>query len=188
MVMHTHPELQGSRAVSDRLDRLKIPRARLAHLPTPFEFLCGLPCPPGEARLFVKRDDCTGLGLGGNKTRKLEFSFGAAQAAGADTIITCGAWQSNHVRQTAAAAARLGMEFHAVLSNPIGRTSDIYSFSGNLLLDRLFGANLHFVVHDEGAIASEMEAVAAQARAEGRAPFIIPLGASDGVGALGYAL
>ena len=174
--------------IAQWLDRLDIPRTPLGHLPTPLEFMCSLASGAGAVRLFVKRDDCTGLGFGGNKTRKLEFAIGAALAAGADTIITWGAWQSNYVRQVAAAAAQSGMEFHAVVSNPIDRQTDIYFSSGNLLLDRLFGADLHFVADDEDATAREIERIAAEVQADGRTPYVIPIGASNGVGALGYAV
>lgn len=166
----------------------RYPRFALAHLPTPLEAMHSLSGQLASARLFVKRDDCTGLGLGGNKTRKLEFSVGAAVAAGADTLITSGSWQSNHVRQAAAAAAQAGLSFHAVICDPVARGTDAYSASGNLLLDRLFGAELHFVADEGEATHRQIEIVSALTKAKGRVPHVIPLGASNGIGALGYAV
>src|ERR1700748_3728590 len=93
-------------------------------------------------RLWIKRDDCTGLATGGNKTRKLEFLMGDAAAKGADTIITQGATQSNHARQTAAAAAKFGMECHLLLEDRTGYQSPDYTLNGNVLLDQLHGASL----------------------------------------------
>ena len=113
-----------------------LPRARLATLPTPLE---RGPQLPGGARLWVKRDDLTGLGMGGNKARKLEFLCGAAIAAGARSLVTVGAAQSNHCRMTAAAGAVLGLEVHLVLS---GERPDVAT--GNQLLSMMFGAQLHY--------------------------------------------
>jgi D-cysteine desulfhydrase family pyridoxal phosphate-dependent enzyme len=161
-------------------------RIRLAHLPTALEAMPRLSERSPDVRLFIKRDDCTGLGLGGNKTRKLEFVVGHAQAKGATCLVTCGGWQSNHVRQTAAAAARLGLECHAILWDVTGRRTKSYSSSGNLLLDKLFGATLHFVA-DEKEAAIQTEQLSAKITWEGGVPYVIPLGASDPIGALGYA-
>jgi L-cysteate sulfo-lyase len=118
------------------------PRVQLAHLPTPLEFLPRLSEALGGPEIWVKRDDCTGLATGGNKTRKLEFSMGEAQERGADTIITVGAVQSNHVRQTAAAACKLGMKCEVLLEHRVTDPTDLYRTSGNVLLDRIFAANL----------------------------------------------
>ncbi|MDH5617200.1 MAG: pyridoxal-phosphate dependent enzyme, partial [Gammaproteobacteria bacterium] len=118
------------------------PRIRLAHLPTPLEFLPRLTEALGGPEIWVKRDDCTGLATGGNKTRKLEFSMGEALERGADTIITVGAVQSNHVRQTAAAACKLGLKCEVLLEHRVSEPSELYRTSGNVLLDRIFGANL----------------------------------------------
>ena len=96
----------------------------------------------GGPRLWIKRDDCTGLSSGGNKTRKLEFLMGDALSKGADTVITQGAIQSNHARQTAAAAARLGLACHLLLEDRTGNNSPDYTLNGNVLLDRLHGASL----------------------------------------------
>src|SRR5512143_1387884 len=117
----------------------KLPRVRLAHLPTPLHELPRLARALGGPRLFVKRDDQTGLATGGNKTRKLEFSVGEALRQGADTLVTLGAVQSNHARQTAAAAARCGLRCSLVLG---GQPPAVEN--GNLLLDRLLGAEVVF--------------------------------------------
>ena len=120
----------------------KFPRVSLAHLPTPLEYLPRLSEHLGGPEIYVKRDDCTGLATGGNKTRKLEFSMGEALEQGADTVITVGAIQSNHVRQTAAAACKLGLKCEVLLEHRIGSPSKTYTTSGNVFLDRIFGANL----------------------------------------------
>ena len=121
----------------------KFPRVSLAHLPTPLEYLPRLSEHLGGPNIYVKRDDCTGLASGGNKTRKLEYSMAAALEEDADTIITVGAVQSNHVRQTAAAACKLGLKCEVLLEHRIADPSEYYAGSGNVLLDKIFGANLH---------------------------------------------
>lgn len=161
------------------------PRASLAHLPTPLEFMPRLSEHMGGPDIYVKRDDCTGLATGGNKTRKLEFSMGAALAEGADTIITVGAVQSNHVRQTAAAACKLGLACEVMLEHRVQEASDTYSKSGNVFLDRIFGANLRDYPGGSDFDAAMLE-VAAEVRANGGKPYYIPGGASNTVGALGY--
>ena len=161
------------------LDRL--PRVRLAHLPTPVEELTSLSALLGGPRLFMKRDDCTGLATGGNKTRKLEYLVGDAQAKGADTLITEGGVQSNHCRQTAAAARRVGMDCILVLQR--GYAGEL---TGNLLLDQILGARL-ILVDDAAGRAAESAKLEAELRAQGRSPYVIPTGGSNGVGALGYA-
>jgi L-cysteate sulfo-lyase len=161
------------------------PRATLAHLPTRLEFLPRLTKHLGGPQIWVKRDDCTGLATGGNKTRKLEFSMGEALEQGADTIITVGAVQSNHVRQTAAAAAKLGMHCEILLEHRVENPGGLYLRSGNVLLDRIFGANLR--EYKKGTnFDAEMETIAGEIRANGGVPYIIPGGASNPVGALGY--
>lgn len=139
----------------------------------------------GGPRLWVKRDDCTGLALGGNKTRKLEFSMAEALAQGADTVITVGAVQSNHVRQTAAAACKLGLRCEVLLEHRVTDPSDAYANSGNVLLDRIFGANLREYPGGTDFDAAMAE-VAAEIEASGGKPYLIPGGASNRVGALGY--
>ena len=160
-------------------------RVSLAHLPTPLEHLPRLSEHFGGPDIFVKRDDCTGLATGGNKTRKLEFSMGEALQQGADTIITVGAVQSNHVRQTAAAACKLGLACEVMLEHRVQDPSDTYRNSGNVFLDRIFGANLR--EYPAGSdFDSAMEEVAAEVRARGGKPYWVPGGASNTVGALGY--
>jgi len=161
------------------------PRIPLAHLPTPLERLSKLSAHVGGPEIWVKRDDCTGLGFGGNKTRKLEFLLGEARAAGADTVITVGGVQSNHARQTAAAAARVGMRCELVLPRVVPRAGVEYDEGGNVLLDRLFGAQL-FVVPDEAAAAREIQARLAAAEARGARAVVHPPGGSTPTGALGY--
>lgn len=163
----------------------QFPRVNLAHLPTPLEHLPNLSKHLGGPDIWVKRDDCTGLASGGNKTRKLEFSMAAALAEGADTIVTVGAVQSNHVRQTAAAAAKLGMACEVLLEHRVTDPSEPYANSGNVFLDKIFGANLR--EYPGGTdFDSAMEKVAGEVRAAGGKPYIVPGGASNTVGALGY--
>jgi L-cysteate sulfo-lyase len=164
----------------------RFPRVHLAHLPTPLEPMDRLSKHLGGPRLWIKRDDCTGLSTGGNKTRKLEFLLGEALAKGADTVITQGATQSNHARQTAAGAAKLGLGCHILLEDRTGDKSEAYTMSGNVLLDRLHGASLSKRAGGTDMNA-EMEALAADLRDKGRRPYVIPGGGSNPVGALGYA-
>lgn len=139
----------------------------------------------GGPRFWVKRDDCTGLSSGGNKTRKLEFLMADAQAQGADTIITQGATQSNHARQTAAASAKLGMACHILLEDRTGSNDGNYIMNGNVLLDRLHGATVS--KRPGGSdMNAEMETLADNLRAAGKNPYIIPGGGSNPIGALGY--
>jgi len=163
----------------------EFPRVALAHLPTPLEFMPRLSEHLGGPEIYVKRDDCTGLATGGNKTRKLEFSMGEALEQGADTVITVGAIQSNHVRQTAAAACKLGMACEVLLEHRVGQPSDTYTNSGNVFLDKLFGANLREYPGGTDFDAA-MDAVAEEVRTNGGKPYFIPGGASNTVGALGY--
>ncbi|MDA0705031.1 MAG: D-cysteine desulfhydrase [Proteobacteria bacterium] len=163
----------------------KFPRVSLAHLPTPLEHMPRLSKHLGGPQIWVKRDDCTGLATGGNKTRKLEFSMAAALAEGADTIVTVGAVQSNHVRQTAAAACKLGLACEVLLEHRVKRPSEPYANSGNVLLDRIFGANLR-EYPDGTDFAAAMDKVADEIRVAGGKPYLIPVGASNTVGALGY--
>jgi D-cysteine desulfhydrase family pyridoxal phosphate-dependent enzyme len=156
-----------------------LPRFPLAHLPTPVEDLSALSTKLGGPRLLVKRDDQTGLALGGNKTRKLEFLLGEALAQHADVVITAGAAQSNHCRQTAAAAARAGLACHLVLG---GQPPDVPN--GNVLLDRLLGAQIHWTGPERRG--ERLGEVAASLRAQGRHPYVVPYGGSNAVGAMGY--
>jgi L-cysteate sulfo-lyase len=163
----------------------RFPRIKLAHLPTPLEYLPRLSEKLGGPAIFVKRDDCTGLASGGNKTRKLEFLMADALAQDADTIITQGAVQSNHARQTAAAAARLGLQCELLFENRIREPNPVYLNSGNVFLDRLFGAGIHH--HPGGTdMNAAMAELAAGLREQGRKPYVIPGGGSNRIGALGY--
>jgi L-cysteate sulfo-lyase len=161
------------------------PHVPLAHLPTPLEFMPRLSEALGGPKIYVKRDDCTGLATGGNKTRKLEYAMGEALARGADTIITVGAVQSNHVRQTAAAACKLGLRCEVLLEHRVQEPTELYRTSGNVLLDRIFGANLREYATGTDFDAA-MAAVAEEVEAAGGKPYIVPGGASNPVGALGY--
>ncbi|MDO9710964.1 D-cysteate sulfo-lyase [Paracraurococcus lichenis] len=163
----------------------RFPRVRLGHLPTPLEPMERLTKHLGGPKLWIKRDDCTGLSTGGNKTRKLEFLMADALAQGADLVITQGATQSNHARQTAAACARLGLACHILLEDRTGYTDPAYARSGNVLMDKLHGATVSR--RPGGAdMQAEMETVAEEMRAAGRRPYVIPGGGSNPIGALGY--
>lgn len=154
-------------------------RLRLGCLPTP---LHAGPRLPGGARLMVKRDDLTGLGMGGNKVRKLEFLCADALRRGADTLVTVGAAQSNHARLTAAAGAVLGMPTHLVLG---GERPD--AVAGNQLLDALFGATLHYPGTDDWTELEEhMHRLVQDLIGEGRRPYEIAIGGSTQVGVLGF--
>lgn len=163
----------------------RFPRVSLAHLPTPLEHMPRLSEHLGGPQIYVKRDDCTGLATGGNKTRKLEFSMAAALEQGADTIVTVGAVQSNHVRQTAAAACKLGLRCEVLLEHRIDEPSDDYLNSGNVLLDRIYGANIREYPGGTDFDAA-MQAVVDDVNAAGGKAYIIPGGASNQIGALGY--
>jgi L-cysteate sulfo-lyase len=163
----------------------QFPRVSLAHLPTPLEHLPRLSKHLGGPEIWIKRDDCTGLASGGNKTRKLEFSMAAALDEGADTIITVVAVQSNHVRQTAAAAAKLGLACEVLLEHRVTEPSEPYANSGNVFLDKIFGANLREYPGGTDFDAA-MNEVADEVIAAGGKPYIIPGGASNAIGALGY--
>jgi len=154
-------------------------RVPIAFLPTPLVEMRRLTEELGGPRIFVKRDDQTGLATGGNKARKLEFLIAEALGEGADTVLTTGAAQSNHARQTAAAGAMYGLRSVLVL-----RGSRPDHWNGNLLLDDLLGARVHWA----GAkpLQETMTEVAMEEKAAGRRPYLIPLGGSNRVGALGY--
>ena len=163
----------------------RFPRISLAHLPTPLEFLPRLSKYLGGPNIYVKRDDCTGLGIGGNKTRKLEFLIADALEKKATVVITPGAVQSNHVRQTAAAACKVGMKCELVFSKIFENSSDPYLNSGNVFLDKIFGANIREIDKDSD-VNIVMEKVAEELREQGEIPYIIPSGGSNPIGALGY--
>ncbi len=161
------------------MQHFEFPRQSLGFFPTPLHELKNLSAALGGPQLFIKRDDLTGLALGGNKTRKLEYLVGAAVAREADTLITAGAIQSNHCRQTAAAAAKMGMTCHLVLGGSAPSAAN-----GNLLLDGLLGATIHWAgEHRKG---EDIPRIAEELRAAGRRPFIVPYGGSNEIGALGF--
>jgi len=160
-------------------------RIRLAHLPTPLEYLPRLTRALGGPEVWIKRDDCTGLSSGGNKTRKLEFLLAQARERDADVVLTQGATQSNHARQTAAGAAKLGLACHLLLEDRTGKTERSYTESGNVLLDHLHGASIEHCAPSSD-MNGELERIAARLRAAGRRPYLIPGGGSNPIGALGY--
>ena len=165
-------------------------RFPLGHFPTALEPMDNLAAHlrrshPQVPRLWVKRDDCTGLATGGNKTRKLEFLVGEAIRQQADVLITQGATQSNHARQTAAAAARAGMECKLFLEQRQIRDEE-YEFSGNVLLDDLLGAEIVDRLPAGTDMQARMEQLAENLRAQGKRPYVIPGGGSNPLGAVGY--
>lgn len=163
---------------------IKIPeRISLANLPTPIEKLNRLSNVLGGPEIFIKRDDQTGTELSGNKVRKLEYSLKEALDEGCDYLITCGGIQSNHCRATAAAAVKLGMKSCLVL-----RGEDTDQPEGNLLIDRLLGADIVFITAEEyiNKRAEIMEGIKKELSKKGFKPYIIPEGASNGIGGFGY--
>ena len=162
----------------------RFPRRFLAHLPTPLEPMERLSSELG-CEIWIKRDDCTGLSTGGNKTRKLEFLMAEAEDSGADIVLTQGAIQSNHARQTAAAAAKLGMDCHILLEDRAGYDSANYRSNGNVLLDRLHGASIEVFPGGHDMLA-QLETAAEERRSAGRKAYAIPGGGSNPTGALGY--
>lgn len=163
----------------------RFPRVFMAHLPTPLERLDRLSTALGGPEIWIKRDDCTGLSTGGNKTRKLEFLMAEALDMGADTIITQGATQSNHARQTAAFSAKLGMTCHILLEDRTGSNNANYKENGNVLLDHLHGATTQTFAGGTDMQAA-MEDMADGLRAKGKTVYVIPGGGSNATGALGY--
>ncbi len=166
-------------------------RAILSHTPTPIDELPNLGKHLGTANLFAKRDDCTGLGMGGNKARQLEFYLGAAVEQNADTILITGAVQSNYVRTAAAAARKMGMDIHIQLEDRVPNSSSIYRHSGNVLLNRILGATLHHFPNgeDEAEADQNLEDIADSLRSQGRNPYVIHLGPGHPpLGALGYVV
>ena len=161
------------------------PRVSLCHQPTALEKLPRLSAALGGPRLWIKRDDCTGLASGGNKTRKLEFLVADALNKDADILVTQGAVQSNHVRQTAAAACKFGLDCHALLERRVPDRAPDYETTGNVLFDHLFGTTLEYRPAGLDMNAETLE-VAEKLAAAGRKPYFIPGGGSNEVGALGY--
>jgi L-cysteate sulfo-lyase len=163
----------------------RFPRIRFAHLPTPLEHLPNLSRALEGPEIFMKRDDCTGMSTGGNKTRKLEFLLAEARAQGADIVLTQGATQSNHARQTAACAAKMRIDCHILLEDRTGKSDHDYTQSGNVLLDHLHGATIEHCASNPD-MNGELAKVAARLKADGRKPYLIPGGGSNPTGALGY--
>ncbi|MBT3307170.1 MAG: D-cysteine desulfhydrase family protein [Alphaproteobacteria bacterium] len=175
------------------MDLTAFPRTRLCNLPTPLYALDGLTKElsgsQGGPRIFIKRDDLSGLAMGGNKARQLEFYLGEAIDQGADTVITTGAIQSNHACMTAAAAAKLGLACHIQLETRVPGKGPDYGRTGNPLLDRLFGATIHIFPEgeDEQAADDAIDAIADDVREQGGRPYTIHLGGdTKPLGALGY--
>jgi D-cysteine desulfhydrase family pyridoxal phosphate-dependent enzyme len=162
-----------------------IPRVDLGGWPTPLQEAPRLGEALGLPNLWLKRDDVHPLGAGGNKLRKLEYHLGAAREAGADTVITFGAPQTNHGRQTAAACARLGLRCELVLTAKVPRAGAAYERSGNVALSKLFGATVHICADDEETGRTH-DRLVADAEAAGRKVATVPVGGSNGLGALGY--
>jgi L-cysteate sulfo-lyase len=168
------------------LDTSRFGRVSLTHLPTPLEPLERLSALLGGPALFIKRDDCTGLAFGGNKARKLEFLLAQALASGADTVVTVGAAQSNHARQTAAAAAKLGLGCVLLLRLNVPPDDPGLLRSGNVLLDKLLDAEVHLFATAEDLEAAR-PAIENELRSRARKPFFLPIGGATPVGCLGYA-
>ena len=162
----------------------QIPRVQISHTPTPLEFVPRLSEHLGR-NIYVKRDDCTGLAGGGNKTRKLEYLIADARAKGADTLITIGGLQSNHARQTAAAAAKFGFDCELILQDIEGISLSDYSTNGNILLDKLFGCKIHHLAVEQDCDEYARQLVA-QLETKNKVPYLIPIGGSNVVGSLGY--
>jgi len=160
-----------------------IPTIQLANLPTPLEEAPRLANKIGLSKLFFKRDDLTGLAGGGNKARKLEYDFAEIVNGGYDVVITAGGIQSNHARMTAAAARKLSLDVKLVLGGP-----DFKDYKGNMLLDVLFGAEIRYLVDDDAndSLTFAMEQWSNELIQKGHKPFILPIGGSTGLGALGY--
>jgi len=161
----------------------KVPSIKLANLPTPLEETPRLAKKIGISKLLFKRDDLTGFAGGGNKARKLEYDFAEILLGGYDVVITAGGIQSNHARMTAAAARKTGLDVKLVLGGP-----DFKKFQGNLLLDVLFGAEIRYLVNDDDNdhLTAAMQEWAEELIKRGKNPFIIPIGGSTGLGAVGY--
>lgn len=169
------------------MDLTRFPRVRLTQAPTPLHPLANLSRHLGGPNLWIKRDDQTGLATGGNKTRKLEFLIGDALAKGATHVVTHGATQSNHVRQTIAAANLHGLKSVALLEARVADADIDYRENGNVLLDRILGATIE---HRPAGLDmnAELLPVAERLRAAGAVPYVIPGGGSNEIGALGYVV
>jgi L-cysteate sulfo-lyase len=161
----------------------RIPRIELTTLPTACNRMDNVSRMVGGPDLYIKRDDVMELAHGGNKTRKLEYALAAALGQDAKAVVTQGGLQSNHVRQTCSGAAKVGLEAHVVLSNPVPEMEEALMGSGNFLMDQIMGAHIHIAEDGRGPV---VEKVIADLNAAGKKPYNIPAGASNGVGSLGY--
>lgn len=165
-----------------------VPRLPLTSLPTSFYKLANLSNMLSDTDIYIKRDDVMDLAHGGNKTRKLEYIFADALNSGADCVITMGGIQSNHVRQTVSAASRLGMESHVILNNPVPEMKEKMLSSGNYLMDVIMGAHSYLIDGDDDVVIAKMAQIEKELIQNGKVPYIVPLGASNGIGSLGYML
>ncbi len=162
----------------------EIPRQIITHGPTPLEHAPRLSKHLG-CQMYIKRDDCTGLAGGGNKTRKLEYLIADALLKGADTLITIGGLQSNHARQTAAAAAKFGLNCELILEDVEGTPKQDFHYNGNALLDHLLGANIHRLAINQD-LQAYSEVLIAKLIDQGKKPYLIPIGGSNVLGSMGY--
>ena len=160
-----------------------IPRIPLCRLPTALNAMTNLTREIGGPDLYIKRDDVMELAHGGNKTRKLEFALAEALSKGSRAVVTQGGLQSNHVRQTCSGAAKVGLEAHVVLSNPVPEMRDQLTANGNYLMDELMGAHIYHAESGRGPVVEELLKNLENA---GKNPYNIPAGASNGIGSLGY--
>lgn len=164
-------------------------KVNLGHYPTPLELMSRISSQFSGKNLYVKRDDCTGLGLGGNKVRQLEFYLGDALAKGCDTVLSTGAVQSNYMRTLAAAASKLGLECHIQLEDRVAGKSAVYHSQGNKLLTSMFGAKIYFYDEgeDEEAADQNIQDIAAELEQSGKKPYVVPLKpVKQPKGAFGY--
>ncbi len=163
----------------------KFGRIKLGHFPTPIEYLKNITEYLNGPKIYIKRDDCTGLATGGNKTRKLEFLMSDAIKNNADLVVTVGAVQSNHTRQTAAACAILGLKCLIVLEQRLANAPEVYMTSGNVFLDKIFGAEV-IICPNEKDVKEYAEEIMAERKNQGANPYYIPVGGSNHIGELGY--
>lgn len=160
-------------------------RVSLGHFPTPVEYLKSISAFLGGPQIYIKRDDCTGLATGGNKTRKLEFILADALDKNADLVVTVGAIQSNHARQTAAACAKLGLRCLIILEHRLKGAPEIYNNSGNVFLNKVFGAEMIMCPKDR-VVEDYADEIIGERRQSGENPYFIPVGGSNHLGELGY--
>jgi len=163
----------------------KFERIKLGHFPTPIEYLKNITEHLNGPQIYIKRDDCTGLATGGNKTRKLEFLMPDAIKNKADLVVTVGAVQSNHTRQTAAACAILGLKCLIVLEQRLADAPNTYMTSGNVFLDKLFGAEV-ILCPKEKDVKEYATEIMTERKNQGATPYYIPVGGSNHIGELGY--